>query len=50
MRIYHDDLIVDISFKIDDIDGVSEEECRLILQFLPDLFADMLQLLNEEQD
>ena len=28
----------------------SEDECRLILQFMPELYADMMLLIKEDED
>ena len=28
----------------------SEDECRLVLQFMPELYADMMLLIKEEED
>ena len=27
-----------------------EDECRLVLQFMPELYADMMLLIKEEED
>ena len=28
----------------------SEDECRLVLQFMPELYADMMQLIKDDED
>ena len=28
----------------------SEDECRLVLQFMPELYADMMLLIKEEEE
>lgn len=50
MNIINDGYSIEIYFN-DNFDAMTcEAECRLVLQFMPELYADMLKLMKEEKE
>lgn len=50
MKTINNDYAIDIDYRDTFNTTPCEDECRLVLQFMPELYADMMLLIKEEAD
>jgi hypothetical protein len=50
MKTINHDFAVEFDYREPFDASPSEDECRLVLQFMPELYADMMLLIKEEEE